>query len=78
MTDDSPQQRQANAIGAAKEYHRLARESLDLHLTPDRAAVQALLGILRLQIEYFEQLDDIPCDCFGQLPEADREKMIGW
>lgn len=45
-----------DALGAAREYYRLARESLDppypgWKASTERAIAQALLGILRLQIE---------------------------
>lgn len=52
-------QRHSDALGAAKEYYRLARESLDCHLHTDRAIAQALLGILRLQIELFEPVPEL-------------------
>lgn len=72
---ESAKQRQANALGAAREYYRLARETLDLPPggDPQRAAAQALLGILRCQIELIDGQWDAPCDCFAAMPDPKPE-----
>lgn len=70
----SAKQRQSDALGAAREYYRLARASLDPTYPQNpnsaRASAQALLGILRLQLELIEGQWDAPCDCFAPTPEA--------
>jgi hypothetical protein len=76
---ESAKQRQANAIGAAKEYLRLSGEELaQVHGNRDRALGYALQGILRLQIELIEGQWDLPCDCSMGMPEPeDLRKIMG-